>query len=635
MVIFIILTFFGFWLLLGNIRRDPDWRVSFVQALIVWATYLTLTTEFLSLFNWLTLAGLSIVWVTPCLVFFILFWIGFKKGRILRFPIIYHLRSRMVALMDILIIIIMLATLIICFVSPPNSFEAMTSRLPRVAHWAQQRNLSHFAASAEAQNSAAPGYEIILLNFFIMAKGDGWSNIINWLALFGCIEAIMGISATFGSTPKGTRLSALFAVSLPIAITQASSSLNDLVLSLWIMGCVLMILLYRGDGYKPLHIILAVLSAGLAVVTKPTALIFLAPFLLYLIVLLFVKTGFLKTLGWLAIGCGLVVILSSGYLIRNHVTYGEIYNPEALEIEMNAKVNGRVLASNIIRNTALQTSIIGGGGNTWLNKSMINWHEFLSLKINDLDTTIAGQFYLPGFNTSELTSVNPIHAIALPVSFVAVIILFIKKKMEWESLVYIGGILVAGILFNLLMKWDLTGSRLQMPFFFLYAPVAGFLLGKLEKFKIGRWAGVTLFVFALPWVLANKERPIFVLDGITSEKSIFTTKRDELYFTTQPESYEFISQSSESIKKSGVSSIGLDIKDKLIEYPLWAFLGAPDRNYQIENISVQGSSSSYSASDFQPEAIICVDCVLADEMAGYFVLTKQGANGERLYLSIK
>ncbi|MCJ7696349.1 MAG: hypothetical protein MUO40_13130, partial [Anaerolineaceae bacterium] len=533
MVIFIILTFFGFWLVIGNTRREPDWRVSFVQALILWATYLTLTTEILSLFNWITVAGLSVVWVTPCFVFIVLFWIGFKKGRILRFPIIYHLRSRLVAFMDVLIVIIMLVTLIICFVSPPNSLEAMTYRLPRVAHWAQQQNLGHYAASTEAQNSAAPGYEIILLNFFIMAKGDGWSNIITWLALFGCIEAIMGLAAMFGSTPKGTRLSAMFAVSLPIAIVQASSSLNDLVLGLWIMGCVLMILLYRNDGFKSFYIILAALSAGLAVITKPTALIFLAPFIVYLLILIIKQKGFFKTLGWVLISFGLIVILSGGYLIRNQITYGEVYSLEALEIEVNENINLPTMTSNILRNTALQINIPWVKTNFIIEKGLESFHESLGLPIDDPSTTVGGLFSLPGFNTSELTSGNPLHLLLIAISFVTVFVLFFKKKLDWELFVYVCSILVAGMLFNLLMKTDLTGSSLQMPFFFLYAPIVGFLLGKSEKLRIGRWVGVILFVFALPWIFSVKERPIVVLDGITYDRSILTTKRDELYFTSQ------------------------------------------------------------------------------------------------------
>jgi len=38
-------------------RRAPDWRLAFVQALILWAAYMILTTEMLSLFSAVTRLG--------------------------------------------------------------------------------------------------------------------------------------------------------------------------------------------------------------------------------------------------------------------------------------------------------------------------------------------------------------------------------------------------------------------------------------------------------------------------------------------------------------------------------------------------------------------------------------------------
>jgi len=79
----------------------------------------------------------------------------------------------------------------------------------------------------------------------------------------------------------------------------------------------LMLLHYTKQSLKPIHLILAGLAAGLAVVTKPSAFLFLWPFAIYLVVVLRSRLGMAKMLLWAALAFGLLGIINGGHFFRN------------------------------------------------------------------------------------------------------------------------------------------------------------------------------------------------------------------------------------------------------------------------------------------------------------------------------
>ena len=165
MIVLMIISFISLWIMVGNSEREPNWRLALVQTLIVWAGYLILGTEVLGYFNTINRVSLSVMWTLPILLGAFWIWIWLKQGRVLRLPVVYHRDSRVGTILDLFVILILLFTAIVAFVSPPNSNEAMVSRMSRVAHWAQNQSLAHFPTGIEEQNSSAPGAEVIALNF--------------------------------------------------------------------------------------------------------------------------------------------------------------------------------------------------------------------------------------------------------------------------------------------------------------------------------------------------------------------------------------------------------------------------------------------------------------------------------------
>jgi hypothetical protein len=55
-------------LLLAPLRFFPaDWRLAFLRSATAWGVYMVVVTELLSLFHLVTVAGLALAWLLPCL----------------------------------------------------------------------------------------------------------------------------------------------------------------------------------------------------------------------------------------------------------------------------------------------------------------------------------------------------------------------------------------------------------------------------------------------------------------------------------------------------------------------------------------------------------------------------------------
>jgi len=589
---------------MGNSEREPNWRLALVQAVILWGGFMVLGTEALSLFKVINRLALSVMWVLPILAGVIWVWLWLKSGKVLRLPIIYHRDSWIGTILDLFVILILVITAVVAFVSPPNSNEAMISDMSRVAHWAQNQSLAHYATGVESQNSHSPGAGIMMLNFYILADGDDLVNFIAWIGFAGCAAAAASLAEVLGAKVNGQRMAAIFAATLPAAITMATSAMNDIVVSLWIVSAVLMVLQYTRKGQNPLSLILAAIAAALAIATKATSFIFLWPFALYIIIVLRRRVGMGRMLLWAAFAFIIMGALNGGHFYRNHIAYGQFYRPVELTEQMNEMRNWRVMVSNITRNAGLHADLPFPRADSWLKSNLVKLHTMLGIELSDPRTTMGDAFYIPEVNTSEMTSGNPVHAAMIIFSITAVVGMVLLGKEDPEILVYTGAIFFSMVLFCYLLKWQPAGGRLQLPFFFLFAPIVSFLLDKLEKFELETVLAVVLLLYAVPWLFQTQERPVLPDENRTYQLSVFNENRDQLYFATNPEDYKAYWAITNAIEGSNIQNIGLDLTSGSEEYPIWALLGAPDEDLHIEWIDTQTTSVTLLDPNFSPGAII-------------------------------
>src|SRR5260370_32670516 len=111
-----------------------------------------------------------------------------------------------------------------------------------------------------------------MLHTYILSGGDRFINLIQW---FGCLTSIVAVAAIakeFGVDLRGQLLAALFCVTLPNGILQATGAKNDYLLAAW-LACAAYFLLRASCGSRRgsrFDIVLAGLALGLALGTKAT-----------------------------------------------------------------------------------------------------------------------------------------------------------------------------------------------------------------------------------------------------------------------------------------------------------------------------------------------------------------------------
>jgi hypothetical protein len=616
MVFLLILAFLPIWIMVGNNEREPNWRLALIQALIVWGAYAVLGTEILSLFSFITRSALVIMWAFPIVVGMIWGWFWLRKGKALRLPIVYHQDSRTGNILDLLLILILIVSAVVAVISPPNSSNAVISRMSRIAHWAQNQSLAHYATGIETQNSNAPGAEILELNFYVLAGNDRTVNLVAWIAFAGMAAAAASLAEVLGASLNGQRMAAIFSATIPVAITQATSSINDVVVSFWIVSAVLMLLTYARSSAKPLNLVLGATAAALSIVTRATAFLFLWPFALYMIVVLLHRKGLPKMLLWALIAVVIMGAVNGGYFWRNQVSYGQFYRPVELENQTNGVRNWKVLVSNLTRNAALHADLPFPRAENWLTLNILRLHEDLGMSESDPLTTVNDAFYIPTINTSERTSGNPLHAMLIVFSFVVIIGMVVLGKEDPEILVYAGAIFFSLLLFCYLLKWQPTNGQLHLPYFVLFAPLVPIFLDKIAKFRFETLIAVLLLIYSVPWLLMTRERPVITIGGVTSPISVLSGQREAIYFVTNPEDYTPYLAITEIIRDAGIMSVGLDLTEESEEYPFWVLLGAPSADLRIEWVDSQTRSKNLLDSDFLPQAIICEDCS-AEEIERY------------------
>lgn len=144
-----LVAFLSIFILLINFQPQEDWRRSFQRASILWGTYLVLETEILSLFRWITPAGLAVAWSLPVVGVGIYLLLHIRSGyRIIlpTFNLAFSWGERLL-LLGILFICVVAA--LVGWLTPPQTWDVLNYHMPRVAHWAQEHSVRHFNTGIE------------------------------------------------------------------------------------------------------------------------------------------------------------------------------------------------------------------------------------------------------------------------------------------------------------------------------------------------------------------------------------------------------------------------------------------------------------------------------------------------------
>ena len=494
----------------------------------------------------------------------------------------------------------------------PNNWDSLSYRLPRIAHWIQDAGLFHYPTHIPRQLTLAPAAETLAAHLELLAGSGFGVNLLQTFAWLGAACAASVLAKDFGAGRTGQALAAAFSATLPMAVLQASSTQNDLLLSFWLLAFILFArraVRARSDFAVWL---LAGGSLGLAIATKATALVIAFPFAAAVAAAAIARG---RSARWGLAAAGLLALaVNAGYTARNWRLFGSPLGGSHGTV--NSAFSPALALSNLSRNMALSLLAPWPSWNAGVEGAVIGLHRVLGVSASDPRTTWRGaEFHVPGRISGDLPSDadesiyaalhedeagNPVHAL---LAAACAVLLFARPRPDAGGLRGFVLLAAAGfVLFSVVLKWQPWGSRLELPFFFFAAPVVGVLL---DATRAVLPVAATLLLCSAPWAFLNATRPLLGAD------SIVAIRRTDQSFFARPGLREPLRAAARAIAEKGCRRIGLELGPDDPEYLIRLSLrevGLSD--VRIEHVGVKNRSALLASRPpfvgFAPCAVIAM-----------------------------
>lgn len=507
------------------------------------------------------------------------------------------------------------------FLCPPNNFDSMTYHLPKVMHWIQNRSVGLYPANDLRQLAFPPGAEYLLVQLQILAGGDRFANGVQWLAFGGALAGVSLIARRLGAGSLGRTLAVLLAAGLPMAVLQAETTQTDLLTAFWLV-CFSMFALKDGD-YEPRDLFWLSTSLGLAIVTKPTGLIFGAPLLLVVLFRLvrrspeaaLTEETVAKHAAVTAAVFFLALLVSVGPLSRNKAALGRFFPEDGRTLK--SAVGLRQTAASAMKNAALELPLPF----VWKGVLGIEKHV-LGLSPEDPAENFSPQITrFLGLMCWELVLPDEDMA-AAPVQFVLLLValgilgaaLWREQEDPWsDRTCFIAALMLGFLIFSAFFKWQEWANRLMLPLFLLAAPwtaqvLEPYLPRSARKALLG-FLGVSAILYSATAV----HRPLLALPAAWTTQwqspSIISLDREAVYESgygqTHKKPFHDIVQ---DITKNGCGHVGLNIGINDWEYAWWALLDLKSKApVMIKELDVKNASGKL-APEF-PSPLLCAAVV--------------------------
>ncbi len=552
-LLFVAATYFA----LVTPRRPAE---PFLKALLVWGAAVFVLTELQSLTGALTRAGSAAGWAV--LIFSAGAWAAWRHtrtggilltglaGPFQRHPVVTAVALSLLAL-----------TLATALLAPPNGWDAMTYHLPRVMHWIQNGSAEPYRTSNPRQGFMPPLPSYAVLQLYLLAGGDRFVNLVQWLAGAGSVVGVGLIARQLGAGRRGAALAVLVAVTLPMGLLYLSGAYTDWVASLWAVQAVYFGLLgVRRGGWRPF--LWQALALGLLAVTKPTGVYFATPFLVWQAAVMLRRTP-KPALARLAVAGAVVAAFVAAPAARAvHVlrtTRAEV--PHGLHRQFGPAI----LASDLVRNATLHLGSTERINRT-VESAVTRAHERFGLDVNYPMPYVVREFV-----THEDEMGNPLHLL-LALGAVGLTVGSQRLRRRPRPLPFALCLSAGAVVFCTALAWSPYRQHLHMPWFVLSAPLVGAVFARqLSRFG-GAALGTALVLFALPFALANAQRPLLAVGPFAWRPPVWQTDRYVQYFTCRPRQEESFTAAARAIAESGVRTVGLSSGHETLEYYLWVAL---------------------------------------------------------------
>jgi hypothetical protein len=381
----------------------------------------------------------------------------------------------------------------------PNNLDALNYHLPRVAFWMQNRSVALYPTTILQQNGRGAGAEYLLLVFQSISRTDRLTGLLQLVCAILIVCSAPALARLGGSPAKVARWAWLFPITLPMAVTQATSGQNDLVAAALSIGCVVALLPFFHPGEKRTpswgDAGIAGLTLGAAVTTKVTAIVPVLPLLL------------------LAIAVQVSRVVRSHATIRGE-TIGRGMLVGALGLLLIGLESDRPRAEADFPSYLKEYAYVGTS--EWEDRAINSVRgvfrelpaPWLVSRALHLTACPQGKTCLLPLRPHEDLVGQPIHALAM-------LVLFVLLAMRWRHLAtrtqaFTVSLAIGWLIFHALLRDNAWIARLHLPLFALAPLGFGVLQGLVLSpgFSLAaRLLAVLAVLDALAVAVRNERRP--------------------------------------------------------------------------------------------------------------------------------
>ncbi len=599
-----------------GIKKLED-RVILPYSVIIFYTFLFVETEVLSLFSGLSTNSLLIVWslfiITNLLVCLIrrkkLKWIGMK------FRLIVNNKKEV--LLYVVICVIIAITFYFAYRTVLYNWDSMTYHLPRVAHWAQNKSVSHFATDFYMQIKAPVFAEYIQLNVYLLAGGqDRYLNFMQCSAFLLSAVMIYHISIRIKCSSKWAVVAVIVFLSMPIAFAEAFTTQNDMITTLFLL-CFVYFSLYHLQPFPDNHnrrvidadyitnVLFLGAASGIAFLTKyyvafPIVVMAGVIFFYYIRNKICIKDIIITVV--LVGGIAFLFYLPEWIRLTN--TYGGYGSGVTASGMLVNTMDPRLLFVNFWRNYTLNfSSHYIYNSNTIIDYAGVKIARLMGVVFNDARIGSEERWIGGAFTYSCDRAGGYIPAVLM---VIALIVFIFKRKKKDQYDKYVVFAVLSMLILLTLMKSTPYRTRYELPFWAILCPACVFVIEKKIEKSAAKLAIQSVVVSLC----------LFEFLSLCSWQ--FYWIRDNQNGGMRPDGY-FASYSKDSclsyitlsnlIDIGSFKNIGLYVTPGLYEYPVWAM----NPEVHIENVYISEPDDDHKAfikyadTSYIPEAVIIIE----------------------------
>lgn len=617
--------FLAFVLLIGCFGRYCKSMIErMIYAVIVWNGWSFLLTELLSLFHIFGKLEILVSWGILDLVLIVLFVLKFGSLRLGKLSINRKLfEKENPRLLYVFIAGITLVVLALAVLTVPYNWDSMTYHLSRIAQWAQNRSVAHYATNDVRQLTSPVLAEFVNAQVYILTGcSDRLLNLLQAGSYIVNAFLVFAIARKLGCKEKFAAIGTLLFMLMPIAFGEALTTQVDQFAAIWF----LIFVYYYVDLFESKQLyfsketvrkcILMGLCISFGYLAKPSVDMGMAVLLLILLVkCIRRKDNVVELVKLVLCVIPFVVIPILPEVLRNYRTFAAFSDPIAGKRQLIGTLAPNYVLVNLVKNLVQNIpSIYLYDSNEWMAKIVMVMAGILGVNINDPAISEDGREYvlskLPAYGHDSAT--NPLVVILAIICLAYCLVSLRKNKGAGRA--YTIYSTLTFILFCAFVRWEPFVTRYMLAYLAALCPMIAWQLQEMtEKCRINtlRQAMLPIVCFCLvteTFALVRYHQEIW-----HEEASV----RPDAYFYNNKSLKEDYLEVTAWIQENDCEKVGLSINSNQFLYPVWAML--KDTEARLENVLVENVSAKYEDKAFIPDCIISSDMQVQEaiQMNGY------------------